>query len=377
VYFIHLRAIYPLLLPVSVLLLFPIIVESPSSIFMMVSYANDEKRAVANIFNSVLAGPAIGAAWELGVLDELRDKKRLDPKEYALKHDLHLPSLQGLTSALATVHVLERDQHEIVAGNLFEEAYRTKSLFHWIALGQGDLFSRMQYTLRNQNRKGDYYTRDPAAISYACRDINEQYLDPTFWTAMDGLDFTFSKVVDLGCGSGGRLMQILDRYREVKGLGIDIAVPSTKVARDEAADHGLANRLTFTIGDVLKLTYRDEFADVDLLTCFMMGHDFWPRESCIETLRRLRESFPKVRRFLLGDTTRLLLNGGDPKYGITEADVPVFTLGFEFAHAMMGAYIPSMHEWDDAFAETGWRCVKRHLTDTRAPLWVIYELEHA
>ncbi|KAI0405066.1 methyltransferase MppJ [Xylaria palmicola] len=338
---------------------------------------NDPKRAVASIFNSALAAPGIGAAWELGILDEIRDKKRLNVEEYASKHDLHLISIQGLVTVLATVHVLGREGNEAVAGPLFEEAYQAKSLFHWMNLGQGNLFPRMQYILRNENRTGEYYTRDPAAISYACRDINAQYIDPTFWAAMDSLDFKFSEVVDLGCGSGGRLMQILDRFPEAKGLGVDIAGPSTKIAQEEAAGLGYGDRLAFTEGDVLKLTYRDEYANVDLLNSFMMGHDFWPRENCVETLRRIRASFPKARRFLLGDATRFVLHGGDPKYGVTEADVPVFTLGFEFAHSMMDVTIPSMEDWDGVFAEGGWRCVKKHLTDNRPPLWVIFELEHA
>ncbi|QSZ29440.1 hypothetical protein DSL72_003954 [Monilinia vaccinii-corymbosi] len=343
----------------------------------MDSQALDEKQAVARIFNSALAAPAIGAAWELGIFDELRSKKRVNVEEYALKHDLHVDSVQGMVTALAAVNVLKRDQHEIVAGNLFEEAYRAKSLFHWITLGSGDLFTRMQYHLRNEHRKGAYYSRDDAAISYACRDINEQYIDPTWFSALAGLDFKFSTVVDLGCGSGGRLMQILERYPEVRGIGVDIALPSMKVAEGEAADHGLTDRLSFSEGNVLQLDYRDEYADVDLLTSFMMGHDFWPLESCVATLKRLRVAFPKVRRFLLGDTPRFVMYGGDPKYGITEANVPVFTLGFEFIHAMMGVKIPSLDDWDEAFKLSGWRLVKRHLTDSQPPIWVIFELEHA
>lgn len=33
----------------------------------------DPQRAVADIFNSAVASWAIGAAWELGLLDEIRD----------------------------------------------------------------------------------------------------------------------------------------------------------------------------------------------------------------------------------------------------------------------------------------------------------------
>ena len=336
----------------------------------------DSERAVATIFNSAIAAPAIGAAWELGFLDELREQKKVDVHKFATQHDLDSGSMQGLVSALAIVDVVERDQDTIVPGKLLDEAYRTKSLFHWLTLGSGGLFSCMQYVLRNKNRTGSFYHRDSAAIALACRDINLQYFDPAFWAAMDGLDSKFHSVVDLGSGSGERLMQILDRYPGTTGIGIDLAGPAIKVAAAEAVERGFGDRLSFTEGDVREMDYRNEFAQVDLLTCFMMGHDFWPRENCVATLQQLRKVFPKVRRFLLGDATRILLDTARSKHAVSEDNVPIFSLGFEFGHAMMGVYLPTMEEWDGVFAEGGWRCVKKHLIETLS-LSVIFELEHA
>jgi phenylpyruvate C(3)-methyltransferase len=125
------------------------------------------------------------------------------------------------------------------------------------------------------------------------------------------------------------------------------------------------------------MEYREEFEKVDLLTCFLMGHDFWPRENCIASLRRLRAAFPNVRRFFLGDTVRILLDqSSGSKHAVTERDVPCFTLGFEFGHALMDAFIPTMEDWENVFAEGGWRCIQRHLIKTQS-LSVIFELEHA
>ena len=336
----------------------------------------DSKRAVAAIFNSAVAAPAISAAWELGILDELRDNQKLDQRNFASKRNLHVRSTEGLMAALATVHAVERDGDTILPGRHFDEIYRTKSLFHWLSLGSGALFSRMQHVLRNENRQGDFYSRDSAAIAFACRDINRQYFDPEFWAAMGGLGYQFSSVVDLGCGSGERLMQILDRYPGTTGIGIDLAGPAIKVAATEAVERGYGGRLSFVVGDVRDMECRDEFAQVDLLTCFMMGHDFWPRENCVTTLRRLRDAFPKVRRFLLGDATRILTDAKGSETAVTEDDVPIFTLGFEVGHAMMGVYLPTVGEWDGVFAEGGWRCVKKHLIESLT-LSVVFELEHA
>jgi hypothetical protein len=327
---------------------------------------NDAERAAADIFNSVVASAAIGAAWELGALDELDRDGKVDPADFAARHDLHEPSTRGMFTALASVRVVERRQHTYVMGPNFGEVFRHRSLFHWLSLGCGELFAKMPYVLRNENRVGDYYRRDAAAISYACREINTRYFDPAFWAAMDGLDHPFSVVADLGSGSGERLMQLVERYPGTRGIGVEIAPAALELSRADVAGKGFADRISFFEGDVRALDERPEFAEVDLLTCFMMGHDFWPREDCVAVLRRLRRTFPRVRRFLLGDATRLP--------GVAEHELPIFTLGFEVGHDLMDVYLPTLEEWDGVFAEAGWRCVRRHLITTLTRS-VVFELE--
>lgn len=139
-------------------------------------------------------------------------------------------------------------------------------------------------------------------------------------------------------------MQILDRYPKTTGIGIDIAGSVLKVAAAKTSKRGFGDRLSFMEGDARKVSYRDEFAQVDLLTCFMIGHDFWPRDNCVATLQRFRKAFPEARRFLLGDATRILLDNAGSKYAVTKDNVPVFTLGLEFSHAMMDVYSPTMEE---------------------------------
>lgn len=105
-----------------------------------------------------------------------------------------------------------------------------------------------------------------------------------------------------------------------------------------------------------------------------MGHDFWPRENCVKTLRRLRESFPRARRFLLGDTFRGLLESGNSEYAIAEDNFPFFTLGFELGHAMMDVCLPTLEDWEGVFADGEWRCVGKHFTRSLA-LSAVFKLE--
>jgi SAM-dependent methyltransferase len=316
-----------------------------------------------DIFNSAVAVSAIGAAWELGALDELRERERLDIEDFAARHDLHYETILAMFTALASVRIVQRSDGTVRAGSNFAEVYHAKALFHWLGRGCSKLFAMMPVIARQANRTGDYYERDAAAISFACRDINAAFFDPVFWKALAGLEF--AAVADLGCGSAERLIQIVGAHPGIRGLGIDIADGALGVASAAVAEAALGDRISLAKADVRGIAPRPEFAGIDLVTCFLMGHDFWPRRNCVATLRRIRAAFPDVNRFLLGDTTRTESARDD--------QIPLFTLGFETAHAMMGVYLPGIAEWEQVFAEGGWRCVAQHAIDMPAAS-VIFEL---
>jgi len=308
------------------------------------------RRGAAAIYNSAVAAWAIAAAWELGALDELHSKRMLDAEAFAACQGLDPVATIGMFRALASVDVVERKNATVIASGNFDEVYRYKSFFHWLSRGSAELFRQMPSALVSKNRVGQYYQRDAAAIAFACREINELCYAPTFWAAMERLDFDFSLVTDLGCGSGGRVMDILARYPGTRGIGVDIARPAVEAAREASAAAGTGDRATFIEADVLNLDDHPEFEDVELITCFMMGHDFWPRENCVTALRRFRTVFPSARRLLLGDATRTA--------GIPDTDLPIFTLGFELGHDLMGVFIPTIADWESVFEEAGWKLVR-------------------
>ncbi|MEU4770410.1 class I SAM-dependent methyltransferase, partial [Actinosynnema sp. NPDC023794] len=322
--------------------------------------------ATAHVFNSAVAAWALSAAWEVGALDELHESGKLATAEFVEANDLHGPSTAAMFRALGAVDVVERRGDTVITGPNFEEAYRARSFFHWLARGSAELFRQMPAVMRNANRTGDLDPRDAAAIAYACRGINALCYEPAFRAALARLGSGFSVVADLGCGSGERIMSIAQRHPGVRAVGVDIARPSLAVAAEEAAATGLAGRVTLVEADVTDLPDHPAFAEVDLLTCFMMGHDLWPREECVATLRRLRELFPRARTLLLGDATRTV---DDP-----DRPPPVFTLGFEVAHDLMGVFIPTAAEWESVFHEAGWRVAHRDVIDV-AVGEVVFQLE--
>ncbi|KAK3386466.1 methyltransferase MppJ [Podospora didyma] len=349
----------------------------------------EHQRAVAKIYNSAIAACAIPAAWEVGLLDAIQKQGSVDILKFATSNNLDSDSLRGVAFTLATAGVVSYDAATttISPGLLFEETFCTKSMFHWLTLSSGGLFTRLHKVLHVEQRhpewEGNTYQRDPAGVAYSCRELNRQFYDPVFWKVVDGVakDYAFKKVVDLGCGSGERLMQILARFPDANGLGIDVAGPAIDFAESEAKARGFAadgpgeeKRLTFSVGDARRLEARPEFADADLLTSFLMGHDFWPRENCVKTLQWFKKLFPNAKRFLLGDETRGLLYSAGSKAPYTGGDVPIFALGLELGHVLMDVYIPTMEEWYGVFEEGGWRCVRAYELEQPA-FAAIFELE--
>ncbi|MDX3194273.1 class I SAM-dependent methyltransferase [Streptomyces sp. MN03-5084-2B] len=322
-------------------------------------------RSAADIFNSAVAATAVGAAWDLGALDELNERRVLLVDHFATENDLDPDATAAMFRALASVDIVRRDGEKIVPGAAFDEVYLAKPLFYWLCQGSWELFANMPSLLRNENRIGDFHRRDARAVSHASRAANNEFFDPLFWKAMESVGEVGS-VADLGSGSGERLIKIVERNKEARGIGVDISAATIEMSESEVAKRGLAGDISFVRADVRQLDERAEFADVELLTCFMMGHDLWPREDAITSLRMLRRVFPKARRFLLGDTVR--------SENVPDDRIPVFTLGFEAGHALMGTYIPTLSEWREVIDSSGWRCAAVH-TNSELAGTVVFELE--
>ncbi len=320
---------------------------------------------IVDIFNSAVAAWSISAATELGTMDELHAARRLDVGELARRRGLDEQSTVGMFRALAAVGIVRLSDGIVTTAPGFDDAYRNKSFFHWLGRGSGELFREMPVVMRLENREGDYYRRDAAAVARACKEIDLVTYAPTFRAALDRLEVEPAVVVDLGCGSGARLLDLLHRYPGARGVGVDIAESAIEVARENARVAGAEDRVRFVRADVLRLEPDPAFAEAELVTCFMMGHDFWPRSTCVATLRRLRQVFPRLQRFLLGDATR---TGEGP-----DRDTKIFTLGFELGHDLMGTFIPTIDDWLSVFDESGWSVARTNRIDA-AVGEVIFEL---
>ena len=309
---------------------------------------NPENGLPASLFNGALSAFAIVTAWEIGLLDLLEADGVVSIHHYVHAAGLHEPSVRAVLGALAGARIVELtdDGQYAKPTPAFAAVYATKGFFGWLLGGCGELLRTGAVVARNEARHGNFIHRDVGMIGYSTADFGRRYIDPVLDSAF--ADLHYSCVADLGCGSGDRLIRMLNARPQASGIGVDIAPVAVEQARERVARAGLSHRAVIIEADVHSLRPRAEFAAVDFATCFLMGHDFWPRDRCRAVLRGLRAAFPRLRVFALGDTYR--------SQRAEAADPPILTLGFEYVHGLMGQYLPTLQEWRAVFPAAGWRC---------------------
>jgi len=318
---------------------------------------------IETIFNSTMCATAIATIFEIGLFDALHENDTVNVKDFCDLHNVRYTPVFSLLQVLEGFDIVNSSDPSILSkGQAFSEAYSSKGYFLWLINGYGNMWQNLPGLVKNEHDNGDLMLRNGKYIAQAGRDYGAQFVDSYFRELL--AEVPFKVAADLGCGSAERLRQLANNNPDFVGIGIDINPGAIKLARQSVETANLQDRIMVVHDDISHLAHQPKFSEVEVIFCFFMGHDLWPRSNCIRTFRRIREVFPQAKRFLLSDTYRSDLPPS-PK-------TPIFTLGFEVSHAVMDQYIPSVAEWMEVFSESGWACVNQR--DIGIPFSTIFDL---
>ncbi|MGQ0841950.1 methyltransferase domain-containing protein [Actinokineospora sp.] len=309
----------------------------------------------ASLYNAYATSSAVCAAVQTGLLDAVHQDLKVDIEEFAAAGDLDSYVLRGVWEALAREQILSVVQAEpliITKGAEFDDIWLNKGYFLWLVRGYGDMLSRVGELAHNSARAGVFGARNGRAIAQAGKDYGAHFVCPIVNDLIAGLDFEV--LADLGCGSANRIIQLAGRYPTKRFIGVEVDSGAVDVARAAVAAANLSDRVEIVQDDVRKLRERPEYAHVDTVLSFFLGHDFWPREDCLATLDQIRVRLPRARDFLLSDTYHSASVTPDP---------PIFTSGFELTHAVMGQRVPTIEQWVDLFEDSVWELRSRTALD--------------
>ena len=153
--------------------------------------------------------------------------------------------------------------------------------------------------------------------------------------------------VDLGCGWGTMLLDLLEAAPSLRGVGVDLDARQLDRGRRAATARGLEQRATFVESPAV-----DWSSTADRVVCVGASHAFGGQSAC---LAALRERVTTTGRVLLGDgfwvghPDQHLLHTFGPMPGLSGLTDLAVDAGFRVRHASSS----TLDEWDDF--ESDWR----------------------
>jgi 2-polyprenyl-3-methyl-5-hydroxy-6-metoxy-1,4-benzoquinol methylase len=143
------------------------------------------------------------------------------------------------------------------------EAYRTGGGVSWDQLGDDARWSQA-----DMNRP--WFETELAGALESAPDVHEILAKPG------------ARIVDVGCGAGWSAIALAHAYPDATVVGVDIDAPSVEQARVNAEQAGVADRVTFEVGDAGTLA-----GTFDASFVFEAVHDM---SQPVDVLAAIRES---------------------------------------------------------------------------------------
>ncbi|CAI8732825.1 Methyltranfer_dom domain-containing protein [Bacillus sp. IT-79MI2] len=301
-----------------------------------------------DLFNGYVGANVAYAYQEIGLFSFLKPGYKVKPEKLAIQTGSEFSRLIALLKAGHAFGYIKMHNDGCVSITEMGENLRNQiGYFTWSVGGYGNLFRNMGNLAKNDIEWS--HLRDEGKVALGADINNRSFMQHLLFDVLDNLNFT--TIADLGCGNGGRLVSLCNRYPSIKGVGIDISEDAITLANKNVSDHGLEDRIKMICTNVLDTINTDEYNDVlkevEIVSSFMMLHDLYNIPEVWHVLfDRLREKFPNIKYLLVADTVKM------PQVESLN-ELPIFSVGFELLHSYMDVNLPTKAEYNEAFTKAG------------------------
>ncbi|MGA4847520.1 SAM-dependent methyltransferase [Streptomyces sp. G5(2025)] len=288
------------------------------------------------------------ALERLQVFTHLAEAKSLNIADYCAENGLDESVFRALIASAESFGFMSvrGDQVELTQDG--QEVRRMIGFFTWSVGGYHDVFANAAPIARGKRSFGEDVRRDEAMVALGSAQADIALMRHLLDEQINQLDF--SVLADLGSGISERLCRLIQTRPGTRGIGLDISQSATELAVETVSRYDLQGQVKpvcADVRDVISGKQKIEGADeVDVVMSFMFLHDLLIDPATrSEVIPSLRAAFPKAHTFLLGDTTVRPHDGS--------GTMPIFSSGFELAHALMGVPIYTREAYEELFEQGG------------------------
>jgi len=310
------------------------------------------------LVNDTILAQILFALWDCGFYEYSLANERFDEKVAAETLGLDAGILHWLLHHLAGRGLLEEQDGKLgltARGRSLSHAMN-RGTFDLYVGGYGALLGNLAGLLRGDLRPGcPELARSGRHVGQGSEELAAVRVVPAVSKLLPAHGRRY--LLDLGCGTGGMLMQLARIDEDLRGVGVDMSADALAQARRNAEAWKLADRLQFVraeIGrDALSIE-EDTAANVDAVSAMYMLHEFGRdgHAGILKVLGEIRERFPG-RLFIFTeclppDTAEMSTN---PPSTFSQLDY--FTI-----HPLSGQGLPlPRDEWESLLEEAGIKLV--------------------
>lgn len=323
---------------------------------------------VDEAFNGYVAAQIIFSLDRLELIAEL-EQGQVDVPRFAIQKGADERMLRELLRAAGRCGYVTMcaDTASLTAAG--REVARMRGYFTWAVGGYGRIFADTTLIVSGERHFNRDVFRDEAMVALGAGQNDRAMMSGILDDVLTKLDFAV--IADLGSGIASRLCRVAGSREGTRGIGLDISEAATQLAQATIEQAELGARVQAVRADALDLVSRRRhhpvLSEVDTVMSFFLMHDLLADPAVRpQVLARLREAFPRAGTFLLADTMLA------PAYA-PAGTLPVFSVGYELAHALMGVPLHTKETYEALFAQAGLR-IQRVLPFGTPHSW-LYVLE--
>ncbi|ARU55392.1 methyltransferase [Oleiphilus messinensis] len=287
-------------------------------------------------------------------IDKLADKMQANPE-----------STQIVLDFLVDMRVMQKhDSGYQLPASEREGICREMGFLEWLVGGYNPVIAAIEGMMKGELVYGKEINRNDQAMAASSAHISKYFTDQHMLELLE-LD-AVETLLDIGCGSGLRLIDICERIPKLKGIGVDISPDCCKLATSNVEKNDLASRIRVEQGHAeswilneserLKQIGNANTRPADLVMCFAMMHDLLNHEGMAEKfLTDIKTGLGEGAYIMIQDQMQLPSN--------TRQNRDSWGRGFEVIHHFMGQRLFLVERYEQLFKEVGLKVIKKRLTD--------------
>ncbi|MEU7138540.1 class I SAM-dependent methyltransferase [Nocardia sp. NPDC046473] len=286
----------------------------------------------------------IEMADQLGVAHFFEQPTPFTAADIASAADIPNAAAVAYLAALSAAALVVESGDSVCAATDFAERRHVAGYLSWSLTANRPFIEHITDYLRDPVGARESFQRNGRAVAVTSRWIGEQAFYPVIIETI--LRRSPSRIVDLGAGTAGLLIQLLRHLPDSTAVAVDISQGACTAAREAAERAGLSDRLTVVHRSIQSLVDDPEpLEGADVIHAGFVLHDLMPEEE--ETL----DALLSICRKAISQDGVIAITDSVP-YADQERERR-FSALFTFTHELMGRQLLTEQQWLDKFVNAG------------------------